>query len=144
MACFLLKHSGMRGQVRRTTVVTLILLALLYYGVAWAVLRCPHQESQPDQEAALYNASSYVVFDGGRAESDCTGPRYHTESLAGPSGSTESLRLIRDFASHFHAFPAFLVDKGQFADAWLGHLLNNLSTTAIHLPRYLSFSVFRF
>ena len=136
----------------KTSVIATISLVLLYYSVAWAVLRCPHQENHSDQEAALYDSSSHaadisISFEEHQANIDCTGPKYHTEWLVGSSGPSEILCLTGDFGPYVDAFPAFpRVVRGQLADVWLRALFDkgSSSTIQIHLLRYLSLSVLRF
>jgi hypothetical protein len=43
----------------KTSALAAVSLALLYYNVAWAVLRCPHQENHPDHEIVFFQTGSY-------------------------------------------------------------------------------------
>lgn len=119
-----------------------ISLALLYYSVAWAVLRCPHQENHQGHEIAVYEPGPSHRH----VNLDCTGPRYHTEFLAGPSTNSELLRLTRGVASHgiFVGFSGFALN--QIEDVWRIALSDQVSSAALpfDLPRYLSLSVLRF
>lgn len=116
-------------------------LVLLYYNVAWAVLRCPHQENQ-SQEITAYEPDSWHRH----ANLDCTGPKYHTEVLAGPSNS-EVLRLAGVIASQGNLFVGF-ADPAlkQIEDFSPLPLFDDRSSTGLPfgLPRYISLSVFRF
>jgi hypothetical protein len=137
----------------KTPVVMIISLVLLYYSVAWAVLRCPHQENHLDHEPALYNTTSYKAEvssafpDHDQASLDCTGPSYHTEFLAGAAPGSELLRLTRDVPSRGNILLPLLrternqaeyVSRKAVFDKGFPH------NFLIDLPRYLSLSVFRF
>lgn len=144
----LIRSIDMRRPFIKTSIVGIIFLALLYYSVAWAVLRCPHQENHLDQEAALYDINAVeisILLDEHQANIDCTGPKYHTESLAGSSAATEILRLTRDFDSQVDAFPTLPhITRGQLGDVWALFYNGSSSIILIHLPRYLLLSVLRF
>src|SRR5918996_2540017 len=82
----------------KRTLLTAVSFALLYYNVAWAVLRCPHQENHEAQELAAYELGSSHPD----VNIDCTGPKYHTEFLAEPSKNSGVIQLARDGA--FYGF----------------------------------------
>jgi hypothetical protein len=126
----------------KRTALAAVSLALLYYSVAWAVLRCPHQESHQGHEIAVYEGPSQR-----QVNLDCTGPEYHTELLAGPSTTSELLRHTRDVASRVNVlFGSSSLALDQVGDVWLNTLFDKVSsaTSPFGLPRYLSLSVLRF
>ena len=125
----------------KRTALAAVSLALLYYSVAWAVLRCPHQESHQGHEFVVYEAPSHR-----QVNLDCAGPEYHTEWLAGPSTTSELLRHTRDVASHVNVlFGLSSLALDQVGDVWLMILPDKVSVTSpFGLPRYLSLSVLRF
>jgi hypothetical protein len=136
----------------KTSALAAVSLALLYYNVAWAVLRCPHQENHPDHEVVFYKTGSHL--DGvsfpfrfqDPANLDCAGPDYHTELLAGPSTISELLRLTRDVSSRVNSsfiWSNFALD--QIMDARLATSFDRMSSLTLPfvVPRYLSLSVFR-
>lgn len=134
------------------TIVVTLALTLLYYGVAWAVLRCPHQENHLDHEPALYDTTSYkaeVSFpfpDHDQASLDCTGPSYHTEFLAGAAAGSELLRLTRDSPSRGNILlPLLGAERNQAGYISRKAVFDKGSSPnfLIDLPRYLSLSVFR-
>jgi hypothetical protein len=134
----------------KRTVLAALSLVLLYYNVAWAVLRCPHQESHPDHEVVLYNVGfsieqgSLPSSSHGQASLDCTGPKYHTELLAGPS-TTSELRLARDVASRVSALVALSsLARDTPQEIRLKTLFIKSPSPIFDLPRYLSLSVLRF
>jgi hypothetical protein len=126
----------------KTLVVAIVSLTLLYYSVAWAVLRCPHQESHSDHEIALFDGNSPrpVIFlaskSHGQPSLDCPGPNYHMEWLAGPSASSELLRLMRLIVPTSNVLQ-HIVASQQADNVWLRALFANGSAPipSVHLPR---------
>ena len=136
----------------KTSALAAVSLALFYYNVAWAVLRCPHQENHPDHEVVFFQTGSYpdgVSFpfrSQDPANLDCSGPDYHTELLAGPSTVSELLRLTRDVSSRVNllfVWSNFALD--QIMDARPPASFDRMSSLTLLLvvPRYISLSVFR-
>jgi hypothetical protein len=127
----------MKRKFFKKMAVAAVGVVLIYYNVAWAVLRCPHQENQ-SQEIAVYDPDSWHRH----VNIDCTGPEYHTEFLAGPSTNAELLQLTRDVA--FDSFFG-LSGHARAGSASLLVLSEELSSAALPVgpPRYISLSVFR-
>ena len=136
----------------KASALAAVSLALLYYNVAWAVLRCPHQENHPDHEVGFYQTGSYL--DGvsfpfrsqDPANLDCAGPDYHTELLAGPSTISELLRLTRDVSSRVNlVFVWSNFALGEIGDVRPPVLFDRMSslTLLFPVPRHLSLSVLR-
>lgn len=120
--------------------LTAVLVALFYYNVAWAVLRCAHQENHAAQALAAHEPSSLHPD----VNIDCSGPKYHTEFLAGPSKSTRFAQLTRDAG-----LDDFLIspDHSEIVIESSSQLIlrKTLSPALLPIgpPRYLSLSVFR-
>ena len=129
----------------KTGLVSLLTFVLLYYSVAWAVLRCCHDEDHSSDAAAvsasaLHAKNAHLPFSRhAQANLDCLGSNYHTESLAGPSSPTELHRLTSRFASRV---TDDLTLPGLAADGSRGIRLSPVIFQT-HPPRYLSLSVFR-
>lgn len=141
----------MSRSLTKLSALAAVSLALLYYNVAWAVLRCPHQENHPDHEVVVYQTVSYL--DGvsfpfrsqDPANLDCAGPDYHTELLAGPSTISELLRLTRDVSSRVNllfVWSNFALDQTRDVRPVLFNQVSSLTLLFV-VPRYLSLSVFR-
>jgi len=138
--------------VIKPSVVTVVSPVLLYYGVAWAVLRCAHQEVHPDHAVAVDDFSSDGVGNSLASPSlpgvdlDCTDGDYHLESLAGPSTSSELLRALRDTVPHSKATLAAPshareTEPDLGMKVWFNRISWPLSST--DPPRILSLSVLR-
>jgi hypothetical protein len=134
------KLQVMDRSVFKKTALLAVGAVLLYYSVAWAVLRCPHLENRQAQEIAAYEPGSWHRH----ANLDCKGPKYHTEFLAGPSNS-EVLRLAGVIVSQGSRFVGFADPALKRIDSPL-RVFDEGSLTALpfDLPRYLSLSVLRF
>jgi hypothetical protein len=129
----------------KTGVVSLLTVVLLYYSVAWAVLRCFHDEDH-STEAGVVSASDPHAKDAhfpfshhAQANLDCIGSNCHTESLAGPASPTELHRLTSRLAFRV---TDDLTLPGLAADGSRGIRLSPVIFQA-HPPRYLSLSIFR-
>ena len=131
--------------------VSFVSFVLLYYSVAWAVLRCFHIEAYENYQVAL-DTGEHVI--GSNLASpkyaheylDCMGSNYHTESLAGSSVPSELLRQMRDVSVHTNVLlPLSSAPLDQAGDVWLSAVFDKVSSPplAIDLPRYLSLSVLR-
>ena len=142
----------MNRHLPKLFVVSLVSFVLLYYSVAWAVLRCSHEEDRGYHQVALYNAdahatgSSVASPDHVQAHLDCVAPDYHTELLAGPSSPSQLHRLTTDITSHVSDFLTLQRVAGDGAtDLWLSAVLEKVSPRnfVIDSSRYLSLSVLR-
>ena len=131
--------------------VSLVSFVLLYYSVAWAVLRCFHIEAHENYQVAL-DTDEHVIGSNLASPNyaheylDCMGSNYHTESLAGSSVPSELLRQIRDVAAHANVLlPLSSAPRDQAGDIWLSAVFDKVSSRPlpIDLPRYLSLSVLR-
>lgn len=138
------KLQVMDRSVFKKTALLAVGAVLLYYSVAWAVLRCPHLENPQVQEITAYEPGSWQHH---HADLDCTGPKYHTEFLAGPSTNSEVLRQVGVTASQENLLLGFadpaLKQSQDFARLALFED-GSSSRLPFDLPRYLSLSVLRF
>ncbi|MGE5219779.1 MAG: hypothetical protein ACM3SP_22490 [Chloroflexota bacterium] len=139
----------MKRRLVKTAVLAVVSVVLLYYNVAWAVLHCPHQQSD-SHEAEFFETGSRLAEESfppiGRSEEyvECIGPQYHTEVLAGAPAQSELLRYA-DGDTSFQA-PGFPLRHPAAADASLGSKVDYFAAPipSIYSSRYLSLSVLRF
>lgn len=142
----------MNHRYLKTFVVSLIAIVLVYYSVAWAVLRCSHDEDHIGTETAVsveglqqrHFVPSHVKHP--KADIDCMGSNYHTETLAGSSAPSQLRTLTANITSQVTGFLA-LQGSAEVAieNLWLWALFDRGSTLPFptHSPRYLSLSVLR-
>jgi hypothetical protein len=135
----------------KTSVVAIVSLVLLYYSVAWAVLRCFHDEHQTNSEMTLgaerhdkdFNLSSPSQV---HSYLDCAGRDYHTETLAELSSLSQLQRLTVNITSHGNEFLRWQNVAGEHATVlWLRALFDKISPPIwpFQSPRYLSLSTLR-
>ena len=138
----------MNRSILKTTISSFIALVLVYYSVAWAVLRCSHDEDFAHTEAAVSDASvhstglPYSERQGG-AHLDCLGSDYHTETLGAFLGPLQERLLSTDIASRVTDLS--IVHSGtENGNLWLRVLFDGFARAhSIGPPRYLSLSVLR-
>ena len=142
----------MNYQFAKIFVVVTVSFVLLYYSVAWAVLRCSHDEDQSHQEAFLYNgdaSSQELHYSSPKPvplNLECVGLDYHTELMAESSSPSELHRLKRDIAPDANGVLTHrTVSEYGASDALLRAVFENLSSLSFPagLPRYLSLSTLR-
>jgi len=84
-----------------------ISVVLLYYSVAWTILRCNHDEHPTDSIVASQASHHHALVLGGEsANIDCT-DYIHTEILAGPAPSPQIHRKALRFSLQIDDFFAF-------------------------------------
>ena len=138
----------MNRSILKTSISSFIALVLVYYSVAWAVLRCSHDEDFAHTEAAVSDASvhstglPYSERQGG-AHLDCLGSDYHTETLGAFLGPLQERLLSTDIASRVTDLST--VHSGtENGNLWLRVLFDGFARAhSIGPPRYLSLSVLR-
>ncbi|HEV8719700.1 MAG TPA: hypothetical protein VGW77_03565 [Candidatus Binatia bacterium] len=130
--------------------VSLVAFVLLYYSVAWAVLRCFHIEGQENYQVALdtgerATGSNLASPNDVHEYLDCMGSDYHTETLAGVSESLQQRLLSRDIASRVGDISIFQnTATAESGNHWLRALFDGAARAhPIGPPRYLSLSVLR-
>ena len=138
----------MNHSILTNSISSFIALVLVYYSVAWAVLRCSHDEDFAHTEAAVSDASvhstglPYSERQGG-AHLDCLGSDYHTETLGAFLGPLQERLLSTDIASRVTDLS--IVHSGtENGNLWLRVLFDGFARAhSIGPPRYLSLSVLR-
>lgn len=142
----------MQNRPLKMFLVSLVSFVLLYYSVAWAVLRCFHDEDHSVHGVVVQDArpSGQAVMlpstDSSHGAIDCIGLGYHVESLAAPAAPVQFER----FAAESNLVPKRFL-YGQNARAGMAvalefrHSFQRQSTLAqfSHLPLYLSLAVLR-
>ena len=141
---------AMSRHYMKTGVVSLLTFVLLYYSVAWAVLGCFHDEDNGHHPAIIsvtdaLDINTYLPFPRhAHVNVDCGDSDYHTESLAGPSSSTQLSARVAPTVSHgINDLTLALAARAR--RLWLKAVFDRFPANAllIDLPRYLSFSVLR-
>ena len=119
--------------------VLVLSLMLLYYGVAWSVLRCSHDEDAV-HEATLLNGDPVHL------DLECVGPNLHTETLAAASSVPQGDRLMLRVTRSVNDFLTLHSQPGDAeSDVWLRAVFEMSPSLAflIGLPSYLFLSVLR-
>ena len=135
----------------RTFFAALISSVLVYYSVAWAVLRCVHDEDRAGTETVVsYSGLQSDFFTSplnqAKADIDCMGSNYHTETLAGSSVPNQLNILTIDITSHVNGFLTLHgVAEAATENLWRTAVFDRGSTFTFPTdsPRYLSLSVLR-
>jgi hypothetical protein len=136
----------------KSVVAIAISIVLLYYGIAWAVLRCSHDAKHADHEVVLqildathqdfYHASVNAVD----LHLECVGPNFHTEAMAEASPPPQLDRLTPDNTPHVNDFLMLGNVTGDAAtDIWLRAVFEGSRSLAflIGLPSYLFLCILR-
>jgi hypothetical protein len=128
------------GRLNKIFVVMIVAPVLLYYGVAWAVLRCSHDADDSDHEVALLNGDPVHL------DLECVGPNLHTESMAEASSPPQRDRLMLDITPHVNDFLTLRTVTGDAAsDVWLRAVFEMSRSLAFLIgpPSYLFLSILR-
>jgi len=143
----------MNHRFLKTFVVSLLAIVLVYYSVAWVVLRCLHDEDHAGTETAVSVAGLHQsdIFSSPlnhpKADIDCMGSNYHLETLAGSSGPTQLNISTADIGSRVNGFLTLHGVAAETAteNLWLMALFDRGSRLPFPTdsPRYLSLSVLR-
>lgn len=140
MAQIVLISTFRMGPLTKVFVATSASLLLLYYGVAWAVLRCCHDDTGSHQELVLNNIDKNITSHAYTIE--CVTPVYHAELIAESPSPSRLDRLMSDTTPHINDFLTLTTAKGYRA--------SNLYLRAVFerpFPsdslRYRSFSILR-
>jgi hypothetical protein len=129
------------GRFNKIFVVMIVAPVLLYYSVAWAVLRCSHDEEHSD------HAGSMISGDPVHLDFECVGPNVHTETMAETSSPPQLDRLMPEVTRHVNNFLTLQSLLGAAAtDFWLRAVFERSRSLGflIGLPSYLFLTVLRF
>jgi hypothetical protein len=139
----------MNHPIAKATISSFIALVLVYYSVAWVVLRCSHDEDFAHTDGAVADASgrtagsSYSLQSQGGVHLNCLGSDYHTETLGGFSDSLQQRHFSTDIASRVTDL-SYGSGTAESGNHWLRALFNGAALAhPIDPPRYLSLSVIR-
>jgi hypothetical protein len=130
----------MNRRLFKVFVVALVAVTLLYYSVAWALLRCSH-----DNDRSVF-FKSFVPTDFSSQELSCLEFAYHTESIAQPSSLFRLLSVIDSFrVNSVDSSVLQWVVQNDPSDLWLRAVFEEvaLSSFLIGRPSYLSLSILR-
>jgi hypothetical protein len=130
----------MNHHLLKSLAAMVVAFVLLYYSVAWAVLRCSHDGDDSDHEVALLNGDPVHL------DLECVGPNFHTESMAEASSPPQRDHLMLDITPHVNDFLTLQTGSGDAAsDVWLRAVFEASPSLAflIGLPSYLFLSVLR-
>jgi len=148
----LISKLTMTRHLLRTVVAIAISIMLLYYSIAWAVLRCSHDPKHAGHEVALEDVDAtrqgfhHPSVDAVHLDLECVGPNFHTEAMAEASSPRQLDRLTPDITPHVNDFLALRDVTGDAAtDIWLRTVLERSPSLAflIDLPSYLFLSILR-
>lgn len=152
MARFMLiSKLTMTRHLLRTLVAMAISIVLLYYSIAWAVLRCSHDAEHSDHAVATEDADAthqdfhYASVNSVHLDLECVGPNFHTESMAESSSPPQRDRLMLDITPHGNDFLTLQIRSDAASDVWLRAVFEASPSLAfpIGLPFYLFLSVLR-
>jgi hypothetical protein len=142
----------MNHHLLKSLVAMVVAFVLLYYGIAWTVLRCSHDAKHADHEVALqdldathqgfYHASLNPVG----LDLECVGPNFHTEAMAAASSPPQPDRFSLDITPHVNDFLTLRTVTGDAAaDTWLRTVFERPPSLAflVGVPSYLFLSIFR-
>jgi hypothetical protein len=129
----------MNHRFAKIFIVMTVLFVLLYYSVAWAVLRCSHDEGRVDREVALYNSASDLL--PVHVDLQCVHPDYHTEAMA-ESSPFSRFHLTPEIVPHANGILASIAATAAVPNnLWLRAFPPFTFPSGV--PRHLSLSVFR-
>ena len=119
--------------------VVVISFTLLYYSVAWAVLRCCHDGDDSGHEIALINGNPVHL------DFECVGPNFHTEAMLEASSSPQLSRLMPEVTRYVNEFTLQTRPGEAASDIWLRAVFERSPSFAFLIgpPSYLFFSVLR-
>lgn len=136
----------------RAVVAIAISFVLLYYGIAWAVLRCSHDAEYSDHAVAMEDVDAthkdlrYASGSAVNLDLECVGANLHIEAMAASSSVPQVDRLMLDTTPNVNDF---LTLRNLTADAardfWLRAVFEGSRSLAflIGLPSYLFLSILR-
>jgi len=141
----------MTRHLLRGVVAIAISFVLLYYGIAWAVLRCSHDAKHGDHEVALQALDTthqdfhHAAVNTVDLDLECVGPTFHIEAMAEASPPPQLDCLTPDNTPHVNDFLTLGNVTGDAANNWLSAVFQTSLPLAfpINLPFYLFLSILR-
>lgn len=142
----------MNHHLLKSLIAMVVAFVLLYYGVAWAALRCSHDAGHSDHAIAMEDVDAThqhfheASLNPANLDLECVGPDFHTETMAEASSPLKFDRLPRDITSQVNNFLTLQTATGDAAtDFWLRAVFETLRSPGflIGLPSYLFLSVLR-
>jgi hypothetical protein len=130
----------MKHHPLKSLLAMVVAFVLLYYSVAWAVLRCCHEGDGSDQEVALLSGDPVDL------NFECISPNFHTEAMLETSSSPQLGRLTPEVTRYVNDFLTLQTRPGETSsDIWLRTVFERSPSLAfvIGLPSYLFLSVLR-
>src|SRR5262245_28975595 len=129
-----------------------ISFVLLYYGIAWAVLRCSHDTKHSGYSVAVEDVDTahqdfhHTSVNLVHLDLECIGPNFHTEAMAEVSSSPQLDRLMPEVTRHVNDFLTLQTRSGDaVSDLWLRAVFERSLWLAFVIgpPSYLFFSILR-
>ena len=141
----MLTSRDMTARFFKTFAATLLSFTLSYYGVAWAVLQCFHEEDDLYQGAVsdVESRTIYhdVALDHSSPNLECPGPACVIESMADSSSQSRSINLTGEVRLNFADSLAMRSTAGDEKSVHWRRSVFDRSPNAV--SRYLSFSILR-
>jgi hypothetical protein len=141
----------MRRRQNNIIIVSCLSAMLFYYGAAWAVLRCLHDDHTESYTATVGTQTAVGILHDERPsqhprELECLRIKFHTESLASSSPSPQSERWGIALRPHIQS-ACNLAVIGAYGVSGLSPTASvdtmALSGLPVRSPAYLSLSVLR-
>lgn len=142
----------MNHHLPKSLISMVVVFMLLYYGVAWAVLRCSHDAEHSDHAVAMENVDGThqhfheASLNPVNPDLECVGPDFHTEAMAEASPPPKLDGLTQDITPHLNNFLTLQAAIGNAVTYfWLRAVFERYRSPGflIGLPSYLFFSVLR-
>jgi hypothetical protein len=142
----------MNHHLPKSLIAMVVAFVLLYYGVAWAALRCSHDAEHSDHAVAMEDVdATHQAFDHASAsvvalDLECVGPDFHTEAMAEASSPSQLNRSTLDITPHVNDFLTLQAATGEAATDFRLRAVFERSRSLGFLigpPSYLVLSVLR-
>lgn len=139
----------MTRNLLRAVFAIVISFVLLYYGIAWAVLRCSHDADHAvatEDVDATHEHFHEASLDPVHLDLECIGPNFHTEAMAETSSSRQLDRFLLGITPLVNDFLTLrIVTANAEIDTWLRTVFERSRSLAFLIgpPSYLFLSVLR-
>jgi len=140
----MLTSRDMTGRFFKIFAATLLSFTLSYYGVAWAVLQCLHEDDL--SQGAITDVENHTNYHEAALDHEspslkCPGPACVIESMADSSSQSRSLNLTGEVRLNFADSLAMRSTAGDEKSVHWRRSVFDRSPNAV--SRYLSFSILR-